>query len=95
MAQSVVDHSSKPGLAPPDDRVKLAVGDLLTHHRDVRIGVQIAVALIEYGEVGQTMNDRMSAVTHDDGEQILRRVHGATLHPVSAKHLGPPGHGGH
>jgi hypothetical protein len=66
MAQSVVDHSSKPGLAPPDDRVKLAVGELLTHHRDVRIGVQIAVSLIEYGEVGQTMNDRMSAVTHDD-----------------------------
>jgi hypothetical protein len=66
MAQSVVDHSSKPGLAPPDDRVKLAVGELRTHHRDVRIGVQIAVSLIEYGEVGQTMNDRMSAVTHDD-----------------------------
>ena len=37
----------------------------------------------------------MSAVVDDDSEQILFRMHGATLHPVSAEHLGPPRHGGH
>jgi hypothetical protein len=37
----------------------------------------------------------MSAGAHDNGEQILFRVHGAISHPVSAEHRRPPGHGGH
>jgi hypothetical protein len=71
MAQAVVDHTTRSGLARPDDRVKPAIGELLTHHRDVGIGVEIAVTLVENGEVGQATNDRMSIGVHDDGEQIF------------------------
>src|SRR5215207_10210807 len=95
VAQAVVDHSSKSGLARPNDRVKPAIGELLTHHGDVGIGVERAVSLVEDREVGQATNDRMSVGAHDNAEQILFRVHGAIPHPVAAEHRGPRGHGGH
>src|SRR5215207_105722 len=95
VAQAVVDHSSKSGLARPNDRVKPAIGELLTHHGDVGIGVERAVSLVEDREVGQATNDRMSVGMHDNAEQILFRVHGAIPHPVPAEHRGPIGHGGH
>ena len=95
MAQAVVDHPSKSGLARPDNWVKPAIGELFTHHRDVGVGVEIAVTLVENGEVRHAMDNWMDCGVHDNGEQILFRMHGATWNPMSAEHLGPPGHGDH
>jgi hypothetical protein len=88
MAEAVVDHPRRSGLARPHDRVQPAVGEVLAYHRDVGIGVEIAVALVENGEVVQTSNDRVvGAGSHANGEQALFRVHGSVFHLVSAEHV--------
>lgn len=67
MAETVVDHPSGSGLARPHDWVHPAVCGVFAQNRSVGIGVEVAITLIENGEVTQAMDDRMSAGSHDDG----------------------------
>jgi hypothetical protein len=87
VAQAVVDHPGESGLARPHDRVQLSLGLVHAQDRNVGVGVEVAVALIENGEVGQTTNDWMSAGAYENGGKVLLRVHGATSHPMSPEHL--------
>jgi hypothetical protein len=81
VTEAVVDHPSASGLACPGDWVQPAVGEMLAQNRSVGIGVEVAIALVEDGEVGQTTHDRMSVGAYDDGGKILLRIHCATSYP--------------
>ena len=71
VAEAVVDHPCDSGLARPHDWAQPAVGGVLAQNCDVGIGVEVAITLIEYGEVGQTTDDRVSAAVDDDGGNVL------------------------
>jgi hypothetical protein len=81
VAEAVVDDPCDSGLARPHDWMEPAVGGVLAQNRDVGIGVEVAITLIENGEVAQTLDDRMSPGAYDDGGKILLRGASCDLAP--------------
>jgi hypothetical protein len=94
VAETVVDDPESVCLPGPDQWVVELVVAVFVQDSDVRLGLQLAVALIEDHEVCQPVRNGVLAGAEQDGCFALRRMHAAPAHPGAAEDGWPLGHGG-
>jgi hypothetical protein len=80
VAKTVVDHARWVGLPGPDEWMAEIVVAVLVQHGDVRLGLQVAVPLIEDHKVSQPVRDGVLSGAERDGGFTLGRG-GCMLRP--------------
>ena len=85
MAKTVVDHARWVGLPGPHEWMAEIVVAVLVQHGEVRLGLQVAVPLIEDHKVGPPVRDGVLSGAERDGGFALGRMHAAPAQPTAAE----------